>query len=198
MKKILVILISLFVLVGCGTKSNDNEVDAYLNDEYKGEAFTVLSKTSINNIKSSGKCSSNNKGYKYLIKSNDTGIEFTVEDVYEASSYGTCNYDLNDNYKSIAMQKYIKDFGSNSISVDMLDPYFMVTLKVDENNFSSTDEMVEELYRFKQFYETKKPFMDKANVEVNVYKSSTYKKYINLSYNNSTITKEDIKNGLDN
>lgn len=190
MRKIIFSLIILFGITGCGNKSTQSDVEQYLNQYYPNESFKIVSEEKVNNIKTSGNCSTDKSGYKYIIVSNDTNIEFVIEDIYAASSYGTCDYDLSDNYYQVALEKYIIEFKDSRISLDthMLNS----DIKIDYKDFKSIDEMSNVLYNFKTYYESKKPFMQEANVDVFIYNSGSYLGSITLSYNNKEITTNSI------
>lgn len=196
MKKIIFSLIIVLGITGCGNKSTQNDIEQYLKKHYPKESFKIVSEENIDNIKTSGNCSTDKSGYKYTIVSNDTNIEFVIEDVYEASSYGTCDYDLSDNYYQIALEKYITDFNDSRISLDthMLNS----DVKVDYKDFQSINEISNVLYNFKTYYESKNPFIEKANVDVFIYNSRSYLGTITLSYNNKEITLDSINKEISN
>lgn len=196
MKKIIFSLIIVLGITGCGNKSTQSDIEQYLKENYPNESFKIVSEENIDNIKTSGNCSTDKSGYKYTIVSNDTNIEFVIEDVYEASSYGTCDYDLSDNYYQTALGKYITDFNDYRISLDthMLNS----DIKIDYKDFKSIDEMSNVLYNFKTYYESKKPFMEEANVDVFIYNSRSYLGTITLSYNNKEITLDSINKEISN
>ena len=196
MKKIIFSLIIVLGITGCGNKSTQSDIEQYLKKYYPNESFEIVSEENIDNIKTSGNCSTDKSGYKYTIVSKDTNIEFVIEDIYEASSYGTCDYDLSDNYYQIALEKYITDFNDSRISLDthMLNS----DIKVDYKNFQSINEISNVLYNFKTYYESKNPFIEKADVSVYIYNSGNYLGFISLSYNNKEITLDSINKEISN
>lgn len=186
----------LLIATGCSNKSTQSDIEQYLKKYYPNESFKIVSEENVDNIKTSGNCSTDKSGYKYTIVSNDTNIEFVVEDVYEASSYGTCDYDLSDNYYQIALEKYITDFNDYRISLDthMLNS----DVKVDYKDFQSINEISNVLYNFKTYYESKNPFIEKADVSVYIYNSDNYLGSISLSYNNKEISLDSISKEISN
>lgn len=196
MKKIIFSLIIVLGITGCGNKSTQSDIEQYLKKYYPNESFEIVSEENIDNIKTSGNCSTDKSGYKYTIVSKDTNIEFVIEDIYEASSYGTCDYDLSDNYYQIALEKYITDFNDSRISLDthMLNS----DIKVDYKDFQSINEISNVLYNFKTYYESKNPFIEKADVFVYIYNSGNYLGFISLSYNNKEITLDSINKEISN
>lgn len=197
MKKVFLGLIcSLLVVglaIGCGKESTTNEIEKYLN-----EKFDIIKKEMIENVDGNCKSDENskykNKGYKYNVKSNTTNIEFVVKDVYEKSSYGTCDYDLVDNYYEQSLNKYIAEFNDDRI---VLDTHMLNSdIKVDYFNFNSIKELANVLYNFKKYYENKHPFMTDADVNVYIYNSNKYIGVITLSYTNIVITLDSLNTEL--
>ena len=168
---------------GCGRKSTKSDIKRYLKEYYPNESFEIISREKIDNIKSSGSCSDNKSGYRYTIISNDTNVQFTVEDIYEASGYGTCYYSLSNNYAQAALEKYITDFSDSRISIYTgRSLRFHADIKIDPKNFKSIDEISNVLYNFKVYYEGKQPFMEEASVAVLIWSSGNYLGDISLSY----------------
>ena len=201
MKKILfslVCMMMLFIITGCGKKSTIEEIEVYLSNKYTEEKFEILNKEYIESVESSCKSDDNSKyktdGYKYNIISNTTNIEFEVKDTYEKTSYGTCNYNLVDNYYEQALMKYITEFNDSRIKLDT--HMFSSDIKVDYEFFNSIDEISNVLYNFKSYYESKLPFSENANVDVYLYDSGNYIGYLLLSYNNKEITLNNIKSEI--
>ena len=188
-KKIILSLMCVFilgVLTGCDDKSVPSDVEQYLKEYYPNESFQIVSQENVDSIKSNGHCSSDESGHKYTVISNETNIQFIVEDENQATSYGTCRYSLTDNYYITALEKYIIEFNDSRISLDthMLNS----DIKVDYKDFKSIDEISNVLYNFKTYYESKKPFIEETNVDVFIYNSESYLGSIILSYNNREIT----------
>lgn len=195
MKKIVFIVAFLLLLVGCGKPSTQNHILEYLTAQYPTENFTILSKEKLDNIPHDYNCSSNESGYGYIVKSNNTGIEFYISDYYYSRS-GWCDYTLHDDYKTKAMEKYINDFGDNRIAIDT--HMLKSDIRVDINKFSSINELSKVLYSFKVFYESKEPFLEgtsrySAMIEVFIYKSDIYKGYLLLSDKKESDIYENIK-----
>ena len=185
-KTILFFTISIFIMFGmsgCGRKSTRSDIKQHLKEYYPNESFEIISREKIDNIKSSGSCSDNKSGYRYTIISNDTNVQFTIEDIYEASGYGTCYYSLSNNYAQAALEKYITDFSDSRISIYTgRSLRFHADIKIDPKNFKSIDEISNVLYNFKVYYEGKQPFMEEASVAVLIWSSGNYLGDINLSY----------------
>ena len=195
-KTILLFTISIFIMFGmsgCGRKSTKSDIKQHLKEYYPNESFEIISREKIDNIKSSGSCSDNKSGYRYTIISNDTNVQFTIEDIYEASGYGTCYYSLYDNYAQAALEKYITDFSDSRISIYTGDSRsFHADIKIDSKDFKSIDEISNVLYNFKAYYEGKQPFMEEASVEVLIWSSGNYLGVINLSFYHKKITLDSI------
>ena len=191
-------MMMLFIITGCGKKSTIEEIEVYLSNKYTEEKFEILNKEYIESVESSCKSDDNSKyktdGYKYNIISNTTNIEFEVKDTYEKTSYGTCNYNLVDNYYEQALMKYITEFNDSRIKLDT--HMFSSDIKVDYEFFNSIDEISNVLYNFKSYYESKLPFSENANVDVYLYDSGNYIGYLLLSYNNKEITLNNIKSEI--
>ena len=181
-KIILFFTISIFIVFGmngCGSKSTKSDIKQHLKEYYPNESFEIVSREKIYNIKSSGSCSDNKSGYRYTIVSNDTNIQFTIEDIYEASGYGTCYYSLYDNYAQAALEKYITDFSDSRISIYTGDSRsFHADIKIDSKDFQSI--------------EGKQPFMEEASVEALIWSSGNYLGVINLSFYHKKITLDSI------
>ena len=198
MKKIVlstICIIALLGLVGCDKPSKSSDVMEYLNEEYPNEKFTIIDKEYLEQVE--GNCS-NKDGYSYIVKSDDTNIEFIVKDIYEESSYGTCNYDLTDNYKLNAMKKYKSEFNDSRILIGESEQW---STKIDVNyeDFNSLDELANILYNFKLFYEDKKPFTKDSEVMVFIHKSGVQLYgFVYLTYNNRDITLSNIQSDIEN
>ena len=196
MKKIVlstVCMIVLLGLVGCGKPSKSEGVMEYLNEEYPDEKFTIIDKEYLEQVE--GNC--NEDGYSYTVKSNDTNIEFTVKDIYEETSYGTCNYGLTDNYRLNSMKKYESEFNDSRLFIGEGEQW-MITIKVNYEDFNSSTELANVLYNFKTFYENKKPFTKDSDVEVHIYKLGVQLHgNVKLTYSNRNITLSDIKNDIE-
>lgn len=192
-------ILFLALLSGCGNPSNDEEIMEYLNINFPNEKFEIINKEYVKNVKSN--CQSDNgddknEGHKYKIISNTTNIEFEINDIREESSYGTCYYDLSDNYYQMALEKYIIDFNDSRLTIDThnLDS----DIKLDYKDFQSINELSNVLYNFKTYYESKNPFIEEADVYVYIYNSENYLGSITLSYNNREITLDSIKKEISN
>ena len=197
MKKFfLSIAISMFLLIcltGCGKPSTEDDVVQYLSTQYPTETFTIISKLETNASKTGGNVS----GWEYKVKSNETNIEFLVSDSYAEVSGGWKSYELVDDYKTKAMEKYVNDFGDNRIALDT--HMLKSDIRVEINQFSSINELSKVLYSFKVFYEGKKPFLEGASrydayVEVYIYESDIYKGFLFLSNKKESDIYESIKN----
>ncbi len=199
MKKIVLSIICIIVLlglVGCGKSSKSEDIMEYLKKEYPNEKFTMIDEEHLEEI--GGSCSSKTDGYSYTVKSNDTNIEFIVKDIYEETSYGTCNYDLTDNYKLNAMKKYKSEFNDSRILIGESEQW---STKIDVNyeDFNSLDELANILYNFKLFYEDKKPFTKDSEVMVFIHKSGVQLYgFVYLTYNNRDITLSNIQSDIEN
>lgn len=71
-------------------------------------------------------------------------------------------------------------------------------IKVDYKDFQSINEISNVLYNFKTYYESKNPFIEKADVFVYIYNSGNYLGFISLSYNNKEITLDSINKEISN
>ncbi len=201
-KIILFFTISIFIMFGmsgCGRKSTKSDIKQHLKEYYPNESFEIVSREKIYNIKSSGSCSDNKSGYRYTIISNDTNVQFTVEDIYEASGYGTCYYSLYDNYAQAALEKYIADFNDSRISIYTGDPIsFHGDIKIDSKDFKSIDEISSVLYNFKTYYESKQPFIGEqpfikeSSIDAFIWNSENFVSSISLSYFPREITLDSI------
>ncbi len=204
-----ILLISiLFVLTGCGSKiaTNDNILE-YLNKEYPGDSFTIISKEKVNSIPIRGNGSGSHEGYKYIVQSNETNIEFIVEDIYEYNSYGTGDYILDDNYKRISIISYIESFGDSRIEItdkELSDnpDYFISTsnIKLNFDNFDSVESIAQVLYNFKTFYENKQPFKNDTDISVwaYIYEKGKSKGHIELSASANKLSEENIIKEVNN
>lgn len=87
MKKILLIFICSFLILivftGCDKRKllDEKSVFNYLNDIYPNESFEIISKKEID-IRHDNCGDEKVEGYSWLVKSNDTNIEFNVKDDY--------------------------------------------------------------------------------------------------------------------
>ena len=198
-KKMLIICIALIIIItGCGSPATKDDIYNYLQQRYKNESFTIISKNKVDSIPSYSQCGSNNSGFEYTVKSNDSGIYFKATDTMYYFSGGWCSYDISDDYQIVALKKYIEEFNDSRITID--DHIQSSDIKVDLNNFKSIDELVNVLYSFKQFFENKKPFItgnikNKTNITAYIYKSDECYGSVYLSYYNE-ITELDIYNKI--
>ena len=63
MKKIIFSLIIVLGITGCGNKSTQSDIEQYLKENYPNESFKIVSEENIDNIKTSGNCSTDKSGY---------------------------------------------------------------------------------------------------------------------------------------
>ena len=196
---LIICLVLIIIITGCGSPATKDEIQNHLQQQYKNESFTIISKNKVDSIPSDYKCGSNNSGFEYTVKSNDSGIYFKATDAMYYSSGGWCNYDITDDYQIVALNRYIEEFKDSRITID--DHMQSSDIKVDLNNFKSIDELVNVLYSFKQFYENKKPFItgnikNGSNITVYIYKLQKYYGSVYLSRYNNEITESDIYNKI--
>ncbi len=167
---IIMILVILFVLTGCGSnklKSN-KDITEWLKESYTDERFEIISKEKIKlEARASSGAISKGEGYSYNIKSKDTDIEFIVKDTYRYISGGFPIYGVSDDYIYKATQKYINDYGDERLYLE--EKYNDVNINVKTSDFSSYDEMIKLLYNFKNYITTKKPFSYSKGAKYNTY-----------------------------
>jgi len=185
-------VIVLGLSTGCVFSSKENFIKRYIKSCYGSEKFTIVSQKKVDKVKDCGRYD-NKDIYEYIVKSNDTNIEFLVVDTYEMNGY--CVRSAEDNYKIKAMEKYIEEFGDKRISMGELDVSSddVVKIKLDYNNFSSIEDLTKVLYNFKNFYEGKKPFTHNTlwfYVDIHIYESGKYLDEFTLSFYNVNLMDE--------
>lgn len=200
----IILIVLILIITGCIFSNKKNFIKRYIKSCYGTENFTIVSQKKVDKVKDCGR-QDNKDIYEYVVKSNDTDIEFLVVDTYEMEGY--CVRSAEDNYKIKAMEKYIEEFGDNRISLDEPDANSddIVNIKVDYNNFNSIDDLAKVLYRFKKFYEIKKPFITNTlyfYVHVYIYESETYINEFTLSshdvnFKSENITESTIYNSIE-
>ena len=153
MKKhlLLVLMITLLViLTGCGNKeSNKNSVERYLDKYYANESFSIKEGENVKIKSATGNCDEVS-GNTWVVTSNTTGLTFYVQDSYEYNSY-SCNYQLRDNYFSVYLENFLDGLNDDRATIDFEnsiktnDGYGHLEtvsfIKLDINEFSSTDDM---------------------------------------------------------
>ena len=136
---ILLILISIFTITGCGKKINNDEgVKEFLKETFPGEKFEIISKKTITDIGDlSGGCNKDHvEGLSYQIKSLDTDITFNVYDTYMFNSY-VCKYKIKSDYLEIAKNKFLEENTDYKLETDRtcLDCW---EIKIDTLYYSAT------------------------------------------------------------
>ncbi len=197
MKKIVLSTICMIVLlglVGCGKPSKSKDVMEYLNEEYPGETFEIISKNSIE-LENSTCGDDTVLGNKWEIRSKTTNIEFIVSDDYDFNSF-VCEFVLRDNYKLQTVKKYVYDYNDTRIIVNDKGYGDYVNIKVNYEDFSSSIELANVLYNFKVFYENK-PSRKNVNVSVDILKAGEYVGYFRIMYADKNITLSDIQNNIE-
>ena len=137
----LLTIVVLFTMTGCGSRKlkSDSDLKEYLNRNYPGEQFEVVSKEEIEIAGDVGGCDSPGKGMSYQVKSLDTNTTFNVKDDYNFNSF-FCEYRVESDYLEIAEKNFLAEN-----SVYKVDSYYYcykcVGLKFEKEKYFSKDEM---------------------------------------------------------
>ena len=132
----------MLAITGCGKNKqqlvDEKSVINYLNGVYPNETFEIISKREINITHNN--CGDDKVvGNSWLVKSNNTGIKFNVQDSYNFNSF-YCEFGIEDNYVSSALEQKAKQNTNTKLhfSYKFIDIY--------EKEFSSKSEMIDILY----------------------------------------------------
>lgn len=155
----------LLVATGCGAQKpkliDEKSVFNYLKDTYPNETFEIISSEEID-ITHSNCGDENVVGTSWLVKSNNTGIEFNVKDSYDFNSF-TCEYGIKNDYVTSALEEKSKSniFNKLHISYNSIEVY--------EKDFYSKTEMVDVLYNAITELKNEAPFKYGTNINVYIY-----------------------------
>ena len=106
MKKIIILIMAIFLLTGCGKVSTEKSVYKYLKKKYPNESFTVELYRDVTIESPTGGCELV-PGHTWNVTSKETGITFYVQDDYIFNSF-VCKYSLTDDYFAIYLSNKIK------------------------------------------------------------------------------------------
>lgn len=182
----------LLVATGCGVQKpkliDEKSVLNYLKDTYPNETFEIISNEEIDITHSN--CGDDKfVGNSWLVKSNNTGIEFNVEDSYNFNSI-YCEFGIKNDYVSTALEEKSKlnTFNKLHISYNSIEVY--------EKEFYSRAEMVDALYNAISELKNEAPF--KYGTNINVYINLKDEENYKFLYFDKISSKEYITNILDN
>jgi len=182
----------LLVATGCGAQKpklvDEKSVINYLNDVYPNETFEIISNEEID-ITHSNCGDEKVVGNSWLVKSNNTGIEFNVEDSYNFNSI-YCEFGIKNDYISAALEKKSKlnTFDKLHISYNSIEVY--------EKEFYSKNEMVDVLYNAITELKNESPFKYGTNINVYIYLKD--KENYKFLYFDKISNKEYINNIINN
>ncbi len=118
---------------------DEKSVINYLNEVYPNETFEIISKEKIDITHDNCGGDKEVLGNSWLVKSNNTGIEFNVKDSYRFNSF-YCKFGIDSNYVSAALEQKSKQNTNTKLH------FSYNTIDVYEKEFSSKSEMVNTLY----------------------------------------------------
>lgn len=182
----------LLVATGCGAQKpklvDEKSVINYLNDVYPNETFEIISNEEID-ITHSNCGDEKVVGNSWLVKSNNTGIEFNVEDSYNFNSI-YCEFGIKNDYISAALEKKSK--------LNTLDKLHISynSIEVYEKEFYSKNEMVDVLYNAITELKNESPFKYGTNINVYIYLKD--KENYKFLYFDKISNKEYINNIINN
>ncbi len=149
MKKclMLLLLITLILITGCGKISTEDSVREYLKKKFPNQNFTISYNKKITISKTSGGCG-NTDGNIWNIKSLNNNFSFIVFDSQRFNSF-TCDYELRDDYFGVYLNNLIKnDYRIklyNSSDGDLKYAY-VNGVSIDTIYFNSINELAELAY----------------------------------------------------
>lgn len=154
----------LLVATGCGVQRpkliDEESVVNYLKDTYPNETFEIISNKEID-ITHSNCGDEKVVGTSWLVKSNNTGIEFNVKDSYDFNSF-TCEYGIKNDYVTSALEEKSKLNTYNKLHISYN------SIEVYEKEFSSKSEMVDTLYNAIAEMKSEAPFKYGANIYIHI------------------------------
>lgn len=156
----------LLVITGCGMDKqklvDEKSVINYLNDTYPNETFEIISNEEID-ITHNNCGDEKVVGKSWLVKSNNTGIEFNVEDSYNFNSI-YCEFGIKNDYVSSALEEKSKQNTNNKLH------FSKYKIDIYEKDFSSKSEMVDTLYNTINEMKNDTPFKyGNTDIYINIY-----------------------------
>lgn len=170
MKKIILsvffCLTLLLVATSCGARRpkliDEKSVINYLNEIYPNETFEIINNEEID-ITHNNCGDEKVVGNSWLVKSNNTGIEFNVKDSYNFNSI-YCEFGIKNDYVLSALEEKSKQNTNNKLhfSYNAIDIY--------QKEFFSKSEMVDTLYNTINEMKKDTPFKyGNTNIYIHIY-----------------------------
>ena len=158
---VFIFILTLFFITGCGTQKtnfkNEQDVLKYLEREYKGETFEIVSHENIT-LSDERNCKDEMlNGDKYTVKSLETGITFTVKDLFYYNMI-FCSPIKYDDYLNKSIENYSSDLDERIEITYANRAYAVPTLAVSISDFENEEEAMVKINNFALELSRKYPF----------------------------------------